>query len=84
MTTVGYGDVTPDTDSGQVIAVTVMIVGIGFAAVLTGAIAQRFVAEEEERIESDVHDLHAKVDELGTQLARIEAALAGLSADPDD
>jgi voltage-gated potassium channel len=67
--------VVPKTGTGQVIAVTVMIVGIGFAAVLTGAIAQRFVAEDEDRVESDVRDLHAKVDDLRAQLARIEAAL---------
>ena len=44
MTTVGYGDVYPRTDEGRFIAIVVMIVGIGFVAVLTAAIAQRFVA----------------------------------------
>jgi voltage-gated potassium channel len=68
MTTVGYGDVTPDTRTGQVIAVEVMLVGIGFVAILTGAIAQRFIAPSEQRIDSDERDLHAKVDELGAQL----------------
>lgn len=43
MTTVGYGDIRPHTDGGRVLAVGVMIVGIGFVAILTGAIAQRFI-----------------------------------------
>jgi voltage-gated potassium channel len=44
VTTVGYGDITPKTDAGRVIAIVVMLSGIGFVAVLTAAIAQRFVA----------------------------------------
>ena len=76
MTTVGYGDVTPTTGSGQVIAVAVMLVGIGFVAILTGAIAQRFIAPQEDQIEAGEHDLHAKLDDLGTRLARLEATFA--------
>jgi voltage-gated potassium channel len=32
MTIVGYGDLTPHTEAGRVIAVVVMLVGIGFVA----------------------------------------------------
>ena len=44
MTTVGYGDLTPHTTAGRIIAVIVMLVGIGFVALLTGAVAQAFIA----------------------------------------
>ena len=53
MTTVGYGDEYPETTLGRVYAVMLMIVGIGFIAILTGAIAERFLtAQVEEAVEA--------------------------------
>lgn len=37
MTTVGYGDITPHTTEGKLVAVFVMFVGIGTATVVIGA-----------------------------------------------
>jgi voltage-gated potassium channel len=67
ITTVGYGDVTPQTDEGRMIAVAVMLVGIGFAAVLTGAIAQRFIATEDPE-----DDLRERLAEIAERLERLE------------
>ena len=56
MTTVGYGDLSPQTGGGKGLAAVVMLVGIGFVAILTGAVAERFlkpdVAEEEAATEA--------------------------------
>jgi voltage-gated potassium channel len=71
VTTVGYGDVTPETDEGRIIAVTVMLVGIGFAAVLTGAIAQRFIATEKPEDMSHA-ELRARLEEIAARLERLE------------
>jgi voltage-gated potassium channel len=76
MTTVGYGDVTPKTETGRIIAVCVMLVGIGFVAILTGAIAQRFIAPGEQRVEADTEHLGARFDDVTARLARIEAAVS--------
>lgn len=42
-TTVGYGDISPTTSLGRIIAVVLMIVGIGFIGMLTGTIATFFI-----------------------------------------
>jgi len=41
-TTVGYGDISPSTALGRVIAVVLMIFGIGFISMLTGTITTYF------------------------------------------
>jgi voltage-gated potassium channel len=76
MTTVGYGDVVPHTGAGRVIAVAVMLVGIGFVAVLTGAIAQRFIAPEAEEAQTREEDLQSRLDDVGERLERIETLLS--------
>jgi voltage-gated potassium channel len=72
VTTVGYGDLYPHTVAGRLIAMLLMLVGIGFIAVLTASIASIFVkserAEETEaiaetlkRIERDLADIKAQL-----------------------
>lgn len=46
-TTVGYGDITPDTLAGKVIGVVIMIFGIGLVGMLTATLAGFFVEERE-------------------------------------
>jgi voltage-gated potassium channel len=75
MTTVGYGDVVPHTGAGRVIAVVVMLVGIGFVAVLTGAIAQRFIAPAEEAVEVTEAGLQTRLDDVAARLERVEDRL---------
>jgi len=43
VTTVGYGDVVPQSIAGRIVAVLVMLGGIAFIAVTTAAIASVFV-----------------------------------------
>ncbi len=88
MTTVGYGDVFPETNPGRVIAMAIMLVGIGFVAMFTAALAERFVAAEvreevseaqEEivvEIESAEGDVLAEVREIAARLRRVEERLA--------
>lgn len=46
-TTVGYGDLSPESPLARVIAVVLMFVGIGTIGMLTGSIATYFLAERE-------------------------------------
>lgn len=76
MTTVGYGDMTPKTPEGKAIAIAVMLVGIGFATLVIGAAAQRFVNPPVQKPEvlTDA-DLLTQVSEISARLKRIEDAL---------
>lgn len=42
-TTVGYGDISPESPGGRILATVLMIVGIGFLGMVTGSIATYFV-----------------------------------------
>jgi voltage-gated potassium channel len=43
-TTVGYGDISPETNIGRVIALILMIFGIGLIGMITGSIATYFLS----------------------------------------
>lgn len=45
MTTVGFGDITPKTDAGRVIASVMMLLGWGTLAVPTGIVSAEFTAQ---------------------------------------
>jgi voltage-gated potassium channel len=77
MTTVGYGDPQPTNTATKILAVIVIFVGIGFVAVLTGSIAQRFLAPdiaEEEQEQSLIEQTNREIlAELREVRARLEA-----------
>jgi voltage-gated potassium channel len=53
MTTLG-SNIYPTTTGGEVISVAILIVGIGFVALLTGAFAQRFLSPEIVEVEEEL------------------------------
>jgi voltage-gated potassium channel len=89
VTTTGYGDIVPTTETGKGIAMLLMLVGAAFLAVLTGAIAQRFIgrwqrgdaaaapvpAAAPQAGEGGADAVIAKLDELGERIARLERAV---------
>ena len=72
VTTVGYGDYTPVTFPGRVLAMVLMTFGIGIFAVLTSFVAARVVVLQDG---GEVEDLGALMKE---ENATIRAELAEL------
>lgn len=52
-TTVGYGDISPQSTFGRIIAVVLMIVGIGFLGMLTGTISTYFLSKVKRKAETE-------------------------------
>jgi voltage-gated potassium channel len=75
MATVGYGDLRPHSEEGKVLAILVMLVGIGTASLVIGAVAQRFLAEPIEGVETADDDLLVEVRAVSERLARLEQLL---------
>ena len=73
VTTVGYGDIYPHTVAGRIIAIAVMLLGVGFLAVLTATVASHFVQVDQEQGSQEVletlHRIEAELAEMKAQLA---------------
>jgi voltage-gated potassium channel len=72
-TTVGYGDVSPVTGEGRLIAVALMVVGIGFIGVFTATITSFFLQpsnrdDGNEEIRLRLASIETKLDKLASQL----------------
>ena len=63
-TTVGYGDISPVTVAGRVLASFLMLIGIGFVGMLTGTIATYFVNKTEEFVKAgkDIEEIKEHLD----------------------
>jgi voltage-gated potassium channel len=69
-TTVGYGDISPVTPVGRLVAAVLMLCGIGLTATLAASVAAHFIGQDQD---DDINSIKQR-------LARIEALLAKLDA----
>jgi voltage-gated potassium channel len=69
VTTVGYGDITPKTAMGRLVALVVMLVGISFVSILTANIAAYFLEARQDTAEAAIRE----------RLSAVEAGLNELS-----
>ena len=78
-TSVGYGDLVPASSQGRVLAMVLMLLGLGFMALLTAAIAARIVDADEDRIRKQVmrrlEEQQAENREIKAQLRELSEAL---------
>ncbi|HEX2741859.1 MAG TPA: potassium channel family protein [Rubrobacter sp.] len=79
VTTVAYGDISPTTGLGRIVATVVMTTGIGFVALLTGALAQRFLYSGNEDAVPEAprseDETMRKLDDLSEQIAELQRTL---------
>lgn len=76
VSTVGYGDISPVTPTGRLIATVLIVLGLGCFSYFTGLVAATVEDPEEEMMIKDLHEMKA-------QLARVELALERLTRDRD-
>jgi voltage-gated potassium channel len=84
VTTVGYGDVTPENAVGRVVGAVIMLESIAFVAIVTAAITSSFVerarreqaanAEAEQSV--SLEDIAAQLADIRVSLARIQRTMA--------
>ena len=82
VTTVGYGDTVPTSLTGRLVAVFVMLFGIGFLTVITASITSTFVARSHrDQTANGAEPVTAEqLRQLDSRLERIEAALSRSSS----
>ncbi|WP_313524406.1 potassium channel family protein [Anaerotignum sp.] len=62
ITTVGYGDISPVTSGGRIIAILLMVFGIGFISTLTSTLTNYFA----QKAHSQQLEIHSVIDSLST------------------
>jgi voltage-gated potassium channel len=76
VTTVGYGDHVPASVGGRLVAVLVMLLGIGLVTVITAAITSTFVRRAHAELDApDDAATAAALQDIAARLERIEATL---------
>jgi voltage-gated potassium channel Kch len=86
VTTVGYGDVTPQHVSGRIVAAFVMLEGIAALTIIIAAITSTFVARAEReaagaeaaQIDDEAHIIQSQLDRIELQLKQVQTALRKL------
>jgi hypothetical protein len=82
VTTVGYGDYVPAQTGGQIIGTVLMVGGLSFFAVITGAITSGFVTAAQARRRASGEDpIVQRLDQLAAELAAVRAELARRTGD---
>lgn len=77
VTTVGYGDITPVTLGGRIVAGILMVIGIGLFSAITANVASRFVARDTtDEIKEEVADINLLVEEIRALRAEVRTLKA--------
>ena len=83
VTTVGYGDVTPESVAGKFVAGAVMLAGVALVTIVTAAVTSSFVARVQAQRRAEVETgeelaeqhLDARLEDIAARLERVERML---------
>ncbi len=75
MTTVGYGDVVPQTPGARVFAALVMLFGVVLLSLVTANLAAFFIGSDVEKIEAEEKDSDRLLKDIAARLERVEKLL---------
>jgi voltage-gated potassium channel len=79
VTTVGYGDIVPESVVGRFLAVVMMIGGLSLFAVVTGTITSSFVTRAQEKGRRDERaGADQQLTEIGAELRELRQEVEGL------
>jgi voltage-gated potassium channel len=84
VTTVGYGDVTPESVAGRFVAGAVMLAGVALVTIVTAAVTSSFVARVQAQRRAEVETsedlaeqrLDARLEDIAARLERVERMLS--------
>ncbi len=84
VTTVGYGDVTPESVAGKFVAGAVMLAGVALVTIVTAAVTSSFVARVQAQRRAEVETsedlaeqrLDARLGDIAARLERVERMLS--------
>lgn len=76
MSTVGYGDYTPVTDNGRIIAVGIMIVGVGLLGVVGASVASAVVSRLSGKQQQGQDEVRSEIKQLLSEVAALRQELA--------
>jgi voltage-gated potassium channel len=81
VTTVGYGDVVPESPAGRIVGTMLMLTGLGLIPTLTSVTVAILVGkrtrEQQEQLDRQGKEQAAALERIETQLARLTGSRAG-------
>ncbi len=81
ITTVGYGDITPNSIPGKIVSLVLLIIGVFIFSAITGAMSTYFMDSMLKEGSYHIYEVGKKVDDLTDQIAKNEQTIDELKTE---